>query len=564
MLSTKNIRQLLLSGIAVSTLLLTAAFVDNSRYFELIKNISLYAEVYKTLNDDYVDNIEPAATMRKGIEAMLKTLDPYTNYLTSADIETYRLEQNETMGYIGATVISYNDAIYLSDVSEDLPAFKAGLRSGDRIVAVAGEPIGKRTANEVKKALQGQTDTEISITVQNNDGSNERTVKVMRTREETKAVPHFEMLGDGMGYVKLTTFMRPDCSQEVRDAIEELQKKGELKGLILDLRNNGGGLLNESVKLVNLFVPNNQVIVRMKGRTEDTQKDYKTEKEPLIPNLPIAILTNDHSASASEITAGSIQDLDRGVVVGQRSFGKGLVQHTRDIGYGNQFKLTIAKYLTPSGRCVQALNYTKRYTDAAASSVPDSLRTAYKTKNGRTVFDGSGVEPDVAVDKPASSNIAKNLVDKYLIFDFANQYKQKHDSIAAPKTFALTDAEYDEFVKFVNDKKFDYNTQTETLIERLNKTTDREQYDQSVKDMVAKLTEQVKTEKKKELYSYKTEIKNLLTQEIIGRYYYQKGKVEASLSKDPEVLAAISTLSNPVKYKQLLTPNNNSNDKGKK
>lgn len=564
MLSTKNIRQLLLSGIAVSTLLLTAAFVDNSRYFELIKNISLYAEVYKTLNDDYVDNIEPAATMRKGIEAMLKTLDPYTNYLTSADIETYRLEQNETMGYIGATVISYNDAIYLSDVSEDLPAFKAGLRAGNRIVAVAGEPIGKRTANEVKKALQGQTDTDISITVQNNDGSNERTVKVMRTREETKAVPHFEMLGDGMGYVKLTTFMRPDCSQEVRDAIEELQKKGDLKGLILDLRNNGGGLLNESVKLVNLFVPNNQVIVRMKGRTEDTQKDYKTEKEPLIPNLPIAILTNDHSASASEITAGSIQDLDRGVVVGQRSFGKGLVQHTRDIGYGNQFKLTIAKYLTPSGRCVQALNYTKRYTDASASSVPDSLRTAYKTKNGRTVFDGSGVEPDVAVDKPTSSNIAKNLVDKYLIFDFANQYKQKHDSIAAPKTFALTDAEYDEFVKFVGDKKFDYTTQTETLIERLNKTTDREQYDQSVKDMVAKLTEQVKAEKKKELYSYKTEIKNLLTQEIIGRYYYQKGKVEASLNKDPEVLAAISTLSNPVKYKQLLTPNNNNNDKGKK
>jgi carboxyl-terminal processing protease len=564
MLSTKNIRQLLLSGIAVSTLLLTAAFVDNSRYFELIKNISLYAEVYKTLNDDYVDNIEPAATMRKGIEAMLKTLDPYTNYLTSADIETYRLEQNETMGYIGATVISYNDAIYLSDVSEDLPAFKAGLRAGNRIVAVAGEPIGKRTANEVKKALQGQTDTDISITVQNNDGSNERTVKVMRTREETKAVPHFEMLGDGMGYVKLTTFMRPDCSQEVRDAIEELQKKGDLKGLILDLRNNGGGLLNESVKLVNLFVPNNQVIVRMKGRTEDTQKDYKTEKEPLIPNLPIAILTNDHSASASEITAGSIQDLDRGVVVGQRSFGKGLVQHTRDIGYGNQFKLTIAKYLTPSGRCVQALNYTKRYTDASASSVPDSLRTAYKTKNGRTVFDGSGVEPDVAVEKPTSSNIAKSLVDKYLIFDFANQYKQKHDSIAAPKTFALTDAEYDEFVKFVGDKKFDYNTQTETLIERLNKTTDREQYDQSVKDMVAKLTEQVKAEKKKELYSYKTEIKNLLTQEIIGRYYYQKGKVEASLNKDPEVLAAISTLSNPVKYKQLLTPNNNNNDKGKK
>jgi carboxyl-terminal processing protease len=467
------------------------------------------------------------------------------------------------MGYIGATVISYNDAIYLSDVSEDLPAFKAGLRAGNRIVAVANEPIGKRTAAEVKKALQGQTDTDISITVQNNDGSNERTVKVMRTREETKAVPHFEMLGDGMGYVKLTTFMRPDCSQEVRDAIEELQKKGDLKGLILDLRNNGGGLLNESVKLVNLFVPNNQVIVRMKGRTEDTQKDYKTEKEPLIPNLPIAILTNDHSASASEITAGSIQDLDRGVVVGQRSFGKGLVQHTRDIGYGNQFKLTIAKYLTPSGRCVQALNYTKRYTDASASSVPDSLRTAYKTKNGRTVFDGSGVEPDVAVDKPTSSNIAKNLVDKYLIFDFANQYKQKHDSIAAPKTFALTDAEYDEFVKFVNDKKFDYNTQTETLIERLNKTTDREQYDQSVKDMVAKLTEQVKAEKKKELYSYKTEIKNLLTQEIIGRYYYQKGKVEASLNKDPEVLAAISTLSNPVKYKQLLTPNNN-NDKGKK
>lgn len=558
MFSTKNISQLFLSGIALLTLILSTAFIDNSRYFELMKNISLYAEVYKTLNEDYVDQIEPAGTMRKGIEAMLKTLDPYTNYLTAADIETYRLEQNETMGYIGATVISYNDAMYLGDVSEDLPAFKAGLRAGNRIVAVAGEPIGKRTADEVKKALQGQTDTEIGITVQNNDGSNERTVKVMRTREETKAVPHYELLDNGMAYVKLSTFMRPDCSQEVRDAIEDLQKKGDLKGLILDLRNNGGGLLNESVKLVNLFVPKDQLIVRMKGRTEDTQKDYKTEKEPLIPNLPIAILTNDHSASASEITAGSIQDLDRGIIVGQRSFGKGLVQHTRDIGYGNQFKLTIAKYLTPSGRCVQALNYTKRYTDAAASLVPDSLRTAFKTKNGRIVFDGSGVEPDVKVEKNTSSNIAKSLLDKYLIFDYANQYKQKHDSIAAPKKFVLTDADYDEFVKFVGDKKFDYATQTETLIERLSKTTDREQYDQTVKDMVTKLTEKVKAEKKKELYAYKTEIKDLLTQEIIGRYYFQKGKVEANLDKDPELLAAISTLKNTDKYKQLLSPQGSS------
>lgn len=558
MFPTKNISQLLLSGIALLTLILTTAFIDNSRYFELMKNISLYAEVYKTLNEDYVDQIEPAGTMRKGIEAMLKTLDPYTNYLTAADIETYRLEQNETMGYIGATVISYNDGMYLGDVSEDLPAFKAGLRAGNRIMAIAGEPVGKRTADEVKKVLQGQTDTEIAITVQNNDGSNQRTVKVMRTREETKAVPHYELLDNGMGYVKLSTFMRPDCSQEVRDAIEDLQKKGDLKGLILDLRNNGGGLLNESVKLVNLFVPKDQLIVRMKGRTEDTQKDYKTEKEPLIPNLPIAILTNDHSASASEITAGSIQDLDRGIIVGQRSFGKGLVQHTRDIGYGNQFKLTIAKYLTPSGRCVQALNYTKRYTDAAASSVPDSLRTAFKTKNGRIVFDGSGVEPDVKVEKTTSSNIAKSLLDKYLIFDYANQYKQKHDSIAAPKKFVLTDADYDEFVKFVGDKKFDYNTQTETLIQRLSKTTDREQYDQTVKDMVTKLTEKVKAEKVKELYTYKTEIKDLLTQEIIGRYYFQKGKVEANLDKDPELLAAISTLKNTDKYKQLLSPSGGS------
>ncbi|HNL06043.1 MAG TPA: S41 family peptidase [Chitinophagales bacterium] len=549
----KYIRNIALAMCLFTVASLTTAFSDNSRYFELIKNIEVYAAVYQTLNEYYVDQIEPAATMRKGIESMLKSLDPYTNYITAADIESYRLEQNETMGFIGATILNYNDKMYIGDVSEDLPAFKAGLRAGDQITAINGSPIDKRTVDELKKALQGQVDTEVKITYLPNGETAPKTVSVSRTREETKAVPHFEMVDEHTGYVKLTTFMRPDCSQEVYDAIEELKSKHDLKALILDLRGNGGGLLTESVDLVNIFVPKNQLIVQMKGRVDEYNKDYSTQHEPLITDLPVAVLVNDRSASASEITAGSLQDLDRAIIVGQRSFGKGLVQQTRDIGYGNQFKLTVARYLTPSGRCVQAINYAKRYTDEGAAKVPDSLRTAFKTKGGRTVYDGSGVDPDLKVEKKSSSTLAKTLAEKHLYFDFANQYQRQHPSITEAKNFALTDTEYNDFVKFVESKNFEYPTQTETSIDKLKKMATREQYDKKVQDLIAQLSEKVKAEKKRELYTNKEEIKQQLTQEIIGRYYFQKGKVEASLSTDPEVAEAIKVCKDETRYKSILS-----------
>ncbi|QQS28309.1 MAG: S41 family peptidase [Sphingobacteriales bacterium] len=526
------------------------SFFDNSKYFEVAKNMSLYADLYRELDENYVDKIEPASLMKKGIDSMLKTLDPYTNYITEAQIEGFRMQQTGAAGNIGADLMLRDNYVYIAAVSQNQPAHKAGLMAGDKITAINGTSAKDRNIEEVQKILQGQPGSELKLTYIRPGSVEETTVTVIREKEEGNSVSHFDLLDGHTAYVRHTTFTQ-NCSAEVAKAIEELKSKGEVKNIILDLRQNGGGLLNEAINMVNLFVPAGQLVVKTHGKTDEWKKDYKTRLEPLAPNTPVAILIDEKSASASEIVSGTLQDLDRGVIVGKQSFGKGLVQQTKDIGYNAKLKLTVSKYYIPSGRCVQAIDYSGRYFDGK-STVPDSLKTAFKTRNGRTVYDGSGVAPDLSVDKPAISNITKSLMDNYLIFDYATQYRQKHDSIAHPTKFRITDRDFEDFTRFLADKNYEYTTESEKILTNLLKSVNDEKYSESVLAVINGLKSKIKEEKQKDLIKFKSEITELLKLEIVSRYYFQKGKVQATLNDDEVVNKAIAVLNNTEQYNKIL------------
>lgn len=531
-------------------LTVTYSFLDNSKYFEVAKNMSLYADLYRELDESYVDKIEPAGLMRKGIDSMLRTLDPYTNYITEAQIEGFRMQQTGAAGNIGVELLLRDGYVVISAITQDQPAFKAGLMAGDKITAINGTSAKDRNIEEVQKILQGQPGSEMKLTYLRPGDAEEKTVTVMRNKEEGNSVAHFDMLDDNTAYIKHTTFTQ-NCSGEVAKAFQDLKSKGEVKQLILDLRQNGGGLLTEAINMVNLFVPSGQLVVKTFGKTEEWRKEYKTRNEPVAANLPLVILIDERSASASEIVSGTIQDLDRGVIIGKQSFGKGLVQQTKDIGYNAKLKLTVSKYYIPSGRCVQAIDYSGRYFDGK-STVPDSLRTAFKTRNGRTVYDGSGVAPDLAVDKPAPSNITKSLLDNYLIFDYATQYRQKHDSIAPPTKFKFTEADFNDFVKFLSDKHYEYTTESEKILVDLLKSVKDEKYSNTVAEVITKLKLKIGEEKQKDLLKFKSEIAELIKLEIISRYYYQKGKVQATLNDDENVKQALALFKNPLQYDKIL------------
>ncbi|HRI27615.1 MAG TPA: S41 family peptidase [Chitinophagales bacterium] len=535
----------------LGTATLSYSFWDNgSKYFEIAKNMSLYADLYRTLDENYVDKIEPAGLMRKGIDSMLKTLDPYTNYITEAQIEGFRMQRTGAAGNIGAELLLRDNYVYLAAISQNQAAFKAGLMAGDKIVAINGTSAQNRTIEEVQQILQGQPGSEVKITYLRPGAAEEKTVSVIRDKEEGNSVPHFDMVDANTAYIKHTTFTQ-NCSGEVAQALKELQSKNEVKNLILDLRQNGGGLLTESINMVNLFVPSGQLVVKTAGKTEEWRKDYKTQSEPIAPGLPLVILIDERSASASEIVSGTIQDLDRGVIVGKQSFGKGLVQQTKDIGYNAKLKLTVSKYYIPSGRCVQAIDYSGKYFDGK-SNLPDSLRKAFKTRNGRTVYDGSGVAPDVTVDKPELSNITKSLQENFLIFDYATLYRQKHDSIAPPTKFVFTDADFADFVQFISDKQYEYTTESEKLLAELLKSVKEEKYSDKVAEVISRLKTKIKEEKQKDLQKFKPEITELLKLEIISRYYYQKGKVQATLNNDENIKKALALFKNPAEYEKIL------------
>lgn len=539
---------------AVLVLLLTVAisfvaFTNADNYFEISKNIDIYTRLYKEVNTYYVDDVEPAKLMREGIDAMLNSLDPYTNFISESEIEDYRFQITGQYGGIGAGILKKGNLIVISEPYEGYAASKNDLRAGDVLLEADGKSLEGMTVDQVSKFLKGQADTELKLKIER-DGV--QITKVIKREEiKVKNVPYYGMINNNTGYIVLAEF-RNDAGKEIADAVQELKKNSGLNSIILDLRGNPGGLLHEAVNIVNVFVKRDQLVVSTKGKVTELNRDYKTINIPVDTEIPLVVLTNKGSASASEIVSGTIQDLDRGVVLGQRTYGKGLVQSTRMLSYGTQLKITTQKYYTPSGRCIQALDYSQRKDDGSVPSVPDSLRKAFTTKNGRKVLDGAGIDPDIKVKTEDLAQITQSLINKLLVFDFANKYRNTHESIAAAKDFKLTEKDWQDFLSFIKDKDYGYQTATEKALEELKTKAEKEEYFSGIQAEYDQLKKQLGHDKKTDLDKNKAEIMKVLEKEIAMRYYFEKASYIVSFDQDPEIKEALALLADKERYKAIL------------
>lgn len=518
--------------------------------FEISKNLDIFATLYKQIHINYVDEVKSGELMKTAIDAMLESLDPYTVYIPEADIEDYKFMTTGQYGGIGALIHRRGNYVYISEPYEGFPAQKSGLKAGDKIVEINGKPTKGKTTDEVSTLLKGTPGTSISLLYVRD--SNQKPIEITITREEIKVenVPYSGMVKDKIGYINLTGFTH-GASKEVKDALSKLKESG-CTSVILDLRGNGGGLLNEAVNIVNIFVEKGQLVVSTKGKIKDKNNFHKTFSPAIDVDIPLVVLVDGGSASASEIVTGAIQDLDRGVIIGQRTFGKGLVQNIVPLSYNSEMKVTIAKYYIPSGRCIQAIDYANKDEEGNANKIPDSLLKPFKTLKGRTVYEGSGIEPDVVVEPALLSNISGTLVVKYLFFDFSVKYSREHANIASAMEFVVTDDIYNEFVKFLQGKNYDYSTQSEKALKELKENAEKEKYFDAIKTEYEALKAKMMHDKNEDLIKFKDEIKPILKVYIAQVYYYQKGRIEASLTDDAEVKKAIEILNDKVLYKSIL------------
>lgn len=536
--------------VGVLTLGLFSFKTDSERYFEIAKNLDVFATLFKEVNTFYVDDVPPAKMMRTGIDAMLKSLDPYTNYIPEDDIEDFRTMTTGQYGGIGALIGSRDGKITVQMPYENSPAHKAGLVIGDVILKVNGVDVTGKSTADVTKLLKGQANTPVKLEVRSYGQSKSRTVELMRANIMVDNVPYYGMISDDIGYFQLSGFT-VDASKEVKMAVQKLKEQGAKK-IVFDLRDNPGGLLHEAVNISNVFVDKGKDIVSTKGKVKEWNKTYKALDEPLDKEIPLVILTSSRSASASEIVAGVMQDYDRAVLVGERTFGKGLVQATRPLSYNSQLKVTTAKYYTPSGRCIQAIDYAHRNEDGSVGKIPDSLRVAYKTAGGRVVYDGGGISPDVVVEQQHYSDITKAIARKGYFFEFANKYKAEHPTIISAKKFKLTDDEYQQFVAYLANKDVNYTTAVENeLQDLLSKAKEGKHYD-DIKAEIEAIKKKVSHNKANDLTRFKPEIKEMLEAEIASRYYLQKGYIESSFDDDPNILMAMQLLRDPQKYNSYL------------
>ena len=546
----KKFKRIACIGTLVSIIAIGSwSFADD--YFEISKNLDIFATLYKEINLSYVDETDPGQLIKTGIDAMLKSLDPYTNYIPESQIEDFRFMTTGQYGGIGSLIRRKGKHVVIAEPYEGFPAHKAGLMAGDIILEVNGKSTLNKTTDEMSKILKGEPKTILKMKIQR-DGIDKPFFKEL-SREEIKIndVPYHGILKDNIGYIKLNGFTET-ASREVKAAFKEL-KGQNIQGLIFDLRGNGGGLLREAVNIVNIFVEKGQEVVHTSGKTQDWDRSHKTLSEPLDTEIPLVVLINSGSASASEIVAGTIQDLDRGVLIGQKSFGKGLVQQTKNLSYNSKIKLTVAKYYIPSGRCIQKINYSSRNKAGKAQVVPDSLIQKFKTKGGRTVVDGEGVTPDIDVSPRELNNISLSLMSKSIFFDYATVYRRKTEEIAEAKAFHLTDSEYDDFIQFISDKEYDYSTRSENVLKKFTEATKEESYYEDMEKEIKLLTDMLKQKKSDDISTHKSEIELLLENEIISRYYFQKGRLIASLYRDNEVAKAIEILNNMEDYTSILT-----------
>lgn len=525
-------------------------FIDN--YFELSKNLDIFATLLRELNTYYVDEIKPGELVKKSIDGMLKTLDPYTEFYAESDIEDYKMMVTGQYGGIGALIRQKGDYVIIGEPYEGFPAQKSGLMAGDVIKEIEGKSIKGKTTSDVSKLLKGQANTSVKVLIEREGEKKPMEITLVREDIKIKNVPYYGVVSEGIGYIKLYGFTE-NASKEVKNALLELKEKHKIKSVILDLRDNGGGLLKESIDIVNIFVNKDHPIVEQKGKVKEMNRVHKTMSSAVDTSISLLVLINKNSASASEIVSGSVQDLDRGVLVGQRTFGKGLVQQTVQLSYGTQMKVTTAKYYTPSGRCIQALDYSHKNAEGKAENIPDSLIREFKTKGGRSVYDGRGIFPDITTEPRTFALITNTIAGKNYIFDYATKYRLAHSSVASAKDFSLTKEEYQNFLNYLSDKNYDYTTKSEQSLEDLKKNADKEKYFENIKSDYDNLKTKITANKKEDLEKYKDEIKIILEEEIASRYYYQRGRMESILRDDKELKEAIRILNDETLYKDILS-----------
>lgn len=522
------------------------------KYFKITKNLSVFNSILRELNAYYVDTLDYDKVVQTGINSMLASLDPYTIYMPEEMNDDIKMMTTGEYAGIGALIMQKDGNVVISEPYEGMPAQKNDLRAGDIILEVDGISAKGKTTSQVSEMLKGKNGTEIVVKIERWNKRKPITKKFHRELIQFNPISYHTVLGNDIGYLMLNDFT-DKAGAEFKSVVSEMVNQHRIKSLIIDVRNNPGGIVDEAVKIMGYFVPKGTPIVFTKGRTKEVDRTYRTPSDPIFPDMKVAVLVNRASASASEILAGAMQDLDRGIVVGERTFGKGLVQSIRPVAYGGHVKVTIAKYYTPSGRCVQALDYSHRNEDGSVGRIPDSLTTSFKTVKGRIVKDGGGIQPDTATTDSRKLNIAYYILVQNHYFDYATRYAQKHKKIASPDKFKLTDAEYNDFVKYlIEEKKFTYTTQTENYYKQLFEIAKYEGYDELAKDEFDALKVKLIPDIKQNLLDNRKEIEEMLTVEIIQRYYYQKGQVQYMIKDDIDTKVAVELLNNGANYDKIL------------
>jgi carboxyl-terminal processing protease len=523
------------------------------KYFDIAKSLDIFATLFKEVNAYYVDEVEPQKLIRRGIEGMLESLDPYTDYIPEDELESFQITTTGQYGGIGALIGIVNKKTVVTHPYKNFPANKAGIKVGDEIISVNGKNVQGKTTSEVSTLLKGSPRTELEIKVKRYGASDPMTFKLQREKISITNMSFAGMVDPDIGYVRLDDFT-PGAAREVSEAVTDLKRQGAKK-IILDLRNNPGGLLHEAVNIVSLFIEKGHEVVSTKGKVEEWNKSYKTLNQPIDTEVKLVVLVSEGSASAAEIVAGALQDYDRALLIGQRTFGKGLVQTTRPLAYNSQLKVTTAKYYIPSGRCIQALDYSHRKDDGTVDRMADSLKSEFKTEGGRKVYDGGGLDPDVKVEEEYAGTITSNLIANGLIFEYASKYCGSHPAKPDLKSFQLTDKDYEDFVSYVKQQKFSYNAPLEEHVEKLIETAKKEKYYGQLDGELKGLKNKIESNKAADLVTYKKEILEILQEQIAFHYALNEGLAEISLRHDKAILEARKVLKDSVIYNKLLSPN---------
>jgi carboxyl-terminal processing protease len=551
-------KKILLLGIPVFLIFLTL-FAFRSVDFKTSKSLEIFFSFFREVNIFYVDKTDPEQLIQVGIDAMLESLDPYNEFITEDNIETLEFQTTGEYGGMGALIRHAKDYPVIAEVYEGSPAHKAGIMAGDIILWIDSISVKGMPVDMVSKLLKGAPKSNLSIFLKRHNHPDSLQFIFQREKIHIPSVPYYGMVSDNIGYIRLANFTT-DCNKEVERAVKDLKSKSKAKGLILDLRGNPGGLLFEAVKIVNLFVQKNELVVYTKGQIKEFDQQYKTPSRPIDTEIPLVVLVDRASASASEIVAGALQDLDRAIIVGERTFGKGLVQATRPLPYNTQLKITTAKYYIPSGRCIQAVDYSQRDENGSLRFFPDSLVSEFKTRNGRSVYDGGGITPDIQHQLSLYSAISSVLYARNILFDYATLYRHSNKQINSPDTFNLTDKEFENFVDYLEQIGFEYQSQTEYQLNELVKASKQEEFMPLIQVFVDSLQSIIAKNRLKEIHTYSFEIKKLLEEEIVSRYYLQQGRSKYLINNDKAIPISLEVFKDSDLYFTILSKTKNSTE----